>query len=211
VDNLTWSDGTPVTQADYELAYHGWCDRQTAPDSYLAALPHCVKIARVEFLTDTAYRVTWLPGFIEASAFLPPFARMPAHQVLGDGRRLADVRPALWDTLDELFYTPLGIGPYVLKEWNNRQGAGNMVFEPNPHYFQGPPLTPNIVVRFVETPGQAVQLLLAGEVDVLDPETLRTPEDMALLIQAQAEGKPVRVITPPAQTWEHLDFALFQR
>lgn len=211
VDGLTWSDGTPVSRADYELAYRGWCDPQTAPDSFLAALPNCTKIARVEFLADNAYRVTWMPGFVEASAFLPPFTRLPAHQVLDDGRRLADVRPALWDTLEDLTYTPLGIGPYVLKEWNNRQGTGNMIFESNPHYFLGTPATPNIVVRFIETPGQAAQLLLAGEVDVLDLETLRTPDELTLLIQAQSEGKPVRVITPPSQIWEHLDFALFLR
>lgn len=85
------------------------------------------------------------------------------------------------------------------------------LIEPNPHYFLGPPATPNIIVRFTEAPEQAVQLLLAGEVDVLDPETLRTPEQVTLLAQAQSEGRPVRVLTPPSQTWEHLDFALFRR
>jgi ABC-type transport system substrate-binding protein len=86
-----------------------------------------------------------------------------------------------------------------------------MRFEANPYYFLGTPATPNLIVRFIETPEQAAQLLLAGEVDVLDPETLRAPEDLTLLAQAQAEGRPVRVFTPPSQTWEHLDFALFQR
>jgi hypothetical protein len=54
-------------------------------------------------------------------------------------------------------------------------------------------------------------LPLAGEVDMLDPETLRTPEQVALLAQAQSEGRPVRVLTPSSRTWEYLDFALFRR
>jgi ABC-type transport system substrate-binding protein len=210
LDNLLWSDGTPVTQADYELAYRGLCDPQIGFDQFLAALPDCNNIARVEFLSDTAYRVTWLPGFTQATAFLPPFARIPAHQILKDGRRLADVPPSEWGALEELTLSPLGIGPYVLKQWD-RNGVGSMRFEANPYYFLGTPATPNLIVRFIETPEQAAQLLLAGEVDVLDPETLRAPEDLTLLAQAQAEGRPVRVFTPPSQTWEHLDFALFQR
>ena len=54
-------------------------------------------------------------------------------------------------------------------------------------------------------------LLLAGEVDLVDWETL-TPNDVDefQLVQAQAAGN-VRLIVLPSSTWEHLDFALFLR
>ncbi|MCS6911221.1 MAG: hypothetical protein NZM11_11755, partial [Anaerolineales bacterium] len=77
-------------------------------------------------------------------------------------------------------------------------------------YFAGPVATPSIVVRFMEHEA-VINALLAGEVDVLDSETL-VGEDLLNfpLKEAQAAGK-IRLVTPPSPTWEHLDFALFQR
>jgi hypothetical protein len=57
----------------------------------------------------------------------------------------------------------------------------------------------------------AISALIAGAVDVLDAETLVAAEELMPLVEAQRAGQPVRVIALPSPTWEHLDFALFQR
>jgi ABC-type oligopeptide transport system substrate-binding subunit len=40
-DNLTWSDGVPVSRADYELAYARLCDPQAMGD--FMAIPACAR------------------------------------------------------------------------------------------------------------------------------------------------------------------------
>ncbi|MDW8325227.1 MAG: ABC transporter substrate-binding protein [Anaerolineales bacterium] len=207
VSGLTWSDGTPVSRADYELAYRIECDPEMGQREFLNANPRCAQIAGVDFLSDTAYRVTYKPGFEDPEYFLPPFGREPAHRVISDGRRLADVSAAEWADLREVAVDPWGVGPYRMVEWVFGQ---RMRLEANPHYFAGPVATPSIVVRFMEHEA-VINALLAGEVDVLDSETL-VGEDLLNfpLKEAQAAGK-IRLVTPPSPTWEHLDFALFQR
>lgn len=204
IDGLTWSDGTPVSKADYELGYHITCDPETGVATYWE-IPHpCDMIASVDFVSDTAYVVTWKPGYQNPLYFLPPFSRLPAHQTLDDGRKLAGVPTSEWWSLREVAETPLGVGPYVVQRWEHGK---EMVLTANPFYYQGPPATPNIVVRFLWPTEQAIAALAAGEVDVLDAETI-TAEHAPQLLEAQAAGK-VRVYLMPSSTWEHIDFALF--
>lgn len=197
---LTWGDGHPVTSADYALGYRFQCT-PAAPD------PVCDKIARVDFVDDATYRVTYLPGYTAPDYFLPPIRRQPAHQPLSDGRPLAEAPVETWTDLPEVNERPLGIGPYVVAGWEKGQ---RLVLLANPHYFAGPVLTPRIEVRFLETPEQAVAALLAGEVEVLDTETLRTGAQAALVAAAARAGAAVRLVVSPSLIWEHVDFALWR-
>ncbi len=159
VDGLTWSDGVAVSATDYELAYRAMCDRAIrGPGPFSTTLPDpfpvCDRIVGVEFLSDTAYRVTWKPGFSGARLTyrdlpysLPPFSRLPAHQVLADGRKLADVPPGQWAYFEDVKRKPLGVGPYAIKEWVYGQ---SMMLEANPYYFNGSPTTPRIEIKFLE-------------------------------------------------------------
>jgi ABC-type transport system substrate-binding protein len=219
VDGLTWSDGVPVTKADYELAYRAMCHPDirgmgpfsaNMPDPF----PACDEISDVDFINDTAYRVTWRPGFSgsrlnfgDRPYFLPPFSRLPAHLILEDGRKLAEAPPGQWLYSDAVSTRPLGTGPYVVKEWVYGQ---RILLEANPYYFAEPPATPHIAIRFLEH-NRVLSALLTGEVDVLDWETIGQDdvEDFQL-VQAQAAGK-VRLIALPSSTWEQLDFALTLR
>ena len=203
VEGLTWSDGVPVTKADYELAYKIGCDPATGATQFAEAPYHCEKMARVEFLSDTAYVATWKPGFQDPRYFLPPLGRQPAHLVLSDGRKLADVPAYQWAELDEVKRHPLGVGPYVMNKW---EYGREMVFTANPHYYLGPPATPIIIVRFLERE-QALGAMARGEIDVLGWDSV-SPEDVETLLPAQAEGK-VRLYFTPSATYEHIDFALF--
>jgi ABC-type transport system substrate-binding protein len=205
VDGLRWSDGMPVSKADYELGYRLTCNREIGSASFWETPFACGMIAEAGFVGDTTYVVTWKPGYQDPLYFLPPFTRLPAHQKVSDGRRLADVPFSQWGYIEDALRAPLGVGPYVLKEWVNGQ---RMVFTANPYYYQGPPATPHLVVRFLET-GPALAALAAGQVDVLDWETLR-PEHAPQLLEAQAAGQ-VRVFLTPSNAWELVDFALFTR
>ena len=116
----------------------------------LAEFFSCDLITKTEF-NDRGYVVTTRPGsqsplyFLDLDASTLPDI-YPAHRVLSDGRKLADVPAAEWTTLPEIAENPIGAGPYVLKEWVKGE---KMVFEANPYYYGGAPKTKNIVISFV--------------------------------------------------------------
>jgi hypothetical protein len=89
----TWSDGTPGSIADVELAFKTNCDRDSGAVSYIT----CDAIQSVEYGEGLEYTVTYLPGMQSPTYYLVPFSFdadivYPSHLVLSDGRNLADVR-----------------------------------------------------------------------------------------------------------------------
>lgn len=95
-EGLTWEDGTPVTSADLELAHKVNCDPTSGSVSYTI----CNSIASMDFPSDNSYIITYLPGAQWAEYFVQTLGQnsnlyaigaYPAHQVLSDGRKLADV------------------------------------------------------------------------------------------------------------------------
>jgi ABC-type transport system substrate-binding protein len=201
-DDLVWSDGVPVSQADFELKFKIDCDRASGATSFAT----CDLIENLEFF-DTGYTVTTLPGS-QAPLYFLAFDNStlpdiyPAHRVLSDGRLLADVPPAEWTTLPEIAENPIGVGPYVLKEWVKGE---KMVFEANPHYYGGEPKTKNLVIAFI-TPENAEAQLIGGQVDILDFTTLVGVSET--LVNAEAEGL-IDVIIDASASWEHIDYNLF--
>ncbi len=209
IDGLTWSDGTPVSKADYELAYRAICDPAVRGEGSFDAgaydpYPACARIKQVEFLGDNAYRVTWTPEYLGAGTgyLVPPIGRLPAYQVLADGRKLADVPLAEWADVAGVTMKPLSVGPYVIEEWTPGR---RMVLTANEHYALGAPATPRIVIEFLEH-ARALRGLLAGQVDILDLETL-SPDDVETygLRQAEAEGR-IRLIARPSAIVEEVEF-----
>lgn len=201
VDGLTWSDGTPVTRDDYEAGYNGTCLNGLGWTPPAA----CQFIAAVDFSSDTAYTVTWLPGYQGPDVLRPPFSRLPAHLPIAGGRTLAEVPVADWLELDELRAPAISAGPYVVREW---EYGRRLVFTANPYFVGGPPATPRIEVRLIEA-GQIVSALASGEVDVVGWDGL-SPEQAPELLALEAQGL-ARVIVQPAGTWEHIDFALWAK
>jgi ABC-type transport system substrate-binding protein len=194
-DDLVWSDGTPVSQADFELKFKIDCD----PESGATTFATCEQIAETEFM-DNGYTVTTLPG-AQAPLYFLAFDPnslpdiYPAHRVLSDGRKLADVPAAEWTTLPEIAENPIGVGPYMITEWVKGE---KMVFEPNPHYYGGAPKTPNIVISFL-TPENAEAQLIGGQVDILDFTTL---VGVSEALKAAEEAGQVRLIIDPSASWE---------
>jgi len=197
--NLKWSDGEPVKAADFELGYKTDCD----PTSGAVDYSICQSIQSVDFTSDTEYTVTYKPGYQAALYFLPPIGIYPSHQVLSDGRKLADVPASEWGALPEIAETPLGVGPYILKNWEK---GVKMELEANPYYWKGPLKIQKIVVIFIPDTQQAVAQLLTGEVDVIGSETLGAGPEVQTCLDNQDK---LQVLIEPSATWEHIDFNIF--
>ncbi|NTV62088.1 MAG: peptide ABC transporter substrate-binding protein [Oscillochloris sp.] len=201
---ITWADGEPLRRADLELGLKIDCD----PELGAQNLALCESKARVDFLSDTSYRITYLPGVqwpnYSAYTLFQPY---PAHQLLSDGRKLADVPTREWQSLPEVTSDPLSAGPYVLERW---QKGESMTFRANPHYYKGTPKIKQVVITFIRDPTQAVDQLLAGQIDVLDSEALGSGPEMQRVLEAAAQGH-IQAFLMTSPTWEHIDINLFER
>jgi ABC-type transport system substrate-binding protein len=201
----TWSDGTPGSIADVELAFDINCDEQSGATTFNA----CRAIQDVEYSENLEYTITYLPGVQDPTYYLAPFsispsaAIYPSHQVLADGRNLADVPAAEWRTLPEISERPLSFGPFMVTEWLRGQ---SITLERNPHY-AGEVGVERIVVIIVTDTNQAVAQLLSGDVDYLERATLGGGAEIATLLEAAEQGR-VNVEILPSPTWEHIDINL---
>jgi ABC-type transport system substrate-binding protein len=205
----TWSDGVPATVADFELAFRINCD----PASGATTFTTCEAIQGVEYGTGEAieYTVTYLPGVQDPNYMIAPFsispsaASYPSHQVISDGRNLADVPAAEWATLPEIAEKPLSIAPFVITEWIKGQ---SMTLEANPYFFGGTPGLQRIVIVFVQDTTQLVAQLISGDVDYVEKATLAGGAEVQLVKDAAEQGQlNFEIIASP--TWEHIDMNLF--
>jgi ABC-type transport system substrate-binding protein len=176
------------------------------PESGATTFTTCEQIEAMEFM-DNGYVVTTLPGAQSPLYFLAFDSSTlpdinPAHRVLSDGRKLADVPPSEWTTLPEIAENPIGVGPYMITEWVKGE---KMVFEANPYFYGGAPKTPNIVISFL-APENAEAQLIGGQVDILDFTTL---VGVSEALKGAEEQGAIRIIVDPSASWEHIDFNLF--
>ncbi|HRE28839.1 MAG TPA: ABC transporter substrate-binding protein, partial [Anaerolineales bacterium] len=124
-------------------------------------------------------------------------------QVLSDGRVLADVPTTEWSSLPEIADTPLGVGPFILTEWNKGQ---SLVLEANPFYWGGELAIKKITILIVQDTKSAVAQLLTGDIDVIGSETLGAGEEVQTVLDNQ---DTLQVLIEPSATWEHIDMNLF--
>lgn len=203
---IKWSDGEPLKAADIELSVKINCD----PNSGAVSLTYCDSHQGADGLTvnsDTSYTVTFLPGVQWPTYMLAPYGGYPSHLTLSDGRNLADVPAEEWATLPEIAETPIGYGPYILKEWNKGQ---SITFEANPNFVLGEPPVKTIIFQYFADTNAAVAALLTGEVDLLEKATLGAGPEVESVIKAGAEGQ-IQAYTDASPTWEHMDMNLFVR
>lgn len=200
--DYTWSDGTKGSIEDFKLGYKIDCDRESGSTSFEI----CDQIQKVDWGTGLEYTVTWLPGSQYSLYFLAPIGNYASHQVLADGRKLADVPAKEWATLAEVAEKPLSFGPFMLTDWKKGEA---MTFEVNP-YFQPAPALKKIVIQFFPDSQTAVAALLGGDVDYLERATLGAGAEVQTAIDASKEGK-VKVDILASPTWEHIDMNLFTK
>jgi ABC-type transport system substrate-binding protein len=211
----TWSDGTAGSIEDVKLAYKINCDRTSGATTFI----NCDSwetaegdMSNITFGEGLEWTIKYLPGVQSPTYFLAPWSTggmtvlYPAHQVLSDGRNLADVPAEEWATLPEIAEKPLSYGPFVLTEWVKGQ---SITLEANPHYAAGAGAQ-KVIVLIIPDTNQAVAQLLSGEVDYLEKATLGAGAEVQTVVDAAGEGK-VHVDILPSPTWEHIDMNLFTK
>ena len=204
----TWSDGTPGSIADVELAYNINCDENSGATTFTT----CEMIQDIAYSDsgELSWTVTYKPGAQPPDYYMMPFSISPkahiypSHQVLSDGRNLADVPAEEWLTLPEIAEMPLSAGPFYISEWIKGQ---SITMQANP-YWEGGTGVQTIIVVLVTDTNQAVAQLLNGDVDYLEKATLGGGAEVQTLVDAAAEGR-VHIEIIPSPTWEHIDMNMF--
>jgi peptide/nickel transport system substrate-binding protein len=150
---LVWSDGAPLTAADWIFTYRSVMnDANNVKSRYgwdqIASAEAPDPLTIVIHLKRPTVQVLGI--LTMGGAAYPP---LPAH--------LLAKYPNL--NTSEFNSKPISSGPYLLKEWNH---GSSLVFIPNPRYFRGPPKLRQVVWKFVPDVNTLFNELAAHEVDV---------------------------------------------
>ena len=192
--DVTWADGQPVTAADsrysYELA--GVFDSPT-----LRLLWD--RTGGYDVVDEHTVVWTGIPGYRDTFYFANFYHPLPRHVWGGsDAEQLLSAEVA--------HRRPLGWGPFVVEEWAQGQ---HITLVRNPHYFrsaEGLPHLDRVTFRFVPSLQRALDMLAAGECDLITQDVIEGG-DPALLAEAANAGT-VQLVSSPSTEWEHLDFGI---
>jgi peptide/nickel transport system substrate-binding protein len=193
-EDVTWSDGEPLTAHDSVFAFEVASDPATPGRRYLTE-----RTAR--YYNQGDWRIKWigLPGFIPADYFLNFYDPLPRHQ-------LEERSPASLLRLEETRRSPLGWGPFVVDEWATGE---YIALSRNPHYFRadvGLPLLDRVVFRFASSGSEMLSYLLSGECDVATHDA-EFESLMSTLAQVEEKGL-LRLVATPSDHWEQIDFGI---
>lgn len=223
-EDAAWSDGTPVTAADFLLDWAAQNPELTNSDG--DPLFNSVSHTYGEYVTEAPEGEA--DGKTFSIEFSEPYAdweilvsgALPAHVVAEqagmemdemvqairdeDAEALADVAE-FWN--DGGWFTDPGTlpdeelipsaGPYKFESWT---AGESLTLTANEDYWGTPAGTQNLIYRFVND-GQHVQALENGDLNVIRPQA--TVDTRGQLDQL---GDSVATAATEAATWEHLDF-----
>ncbi|HZT12307.1 MAG TPA: peptide ABC transporter substrate-binding protein, partial [Candidatus Baltobacteraceae bacterium] len=146
-----WSDGQPVTAADWMFTYRAVLNRRNNTKS----LVNWDDIASAQ--TPDPYTIVvhlrrtnaTIMGIFAMGGYPP----LPAHLLAA----LPDINRAAFNQ------HPISSGPYVLREWNH--GAW-LSFVPNRYYFRGPPHVREVLWKVIPDSNTLFTQLQTHEIDV---------------------------------------------
>lgn len=150
-DGLKWSDGTPMTTADYVWTYQ----QAIKPENKYAYVQNFEPIASFEAKDAKTLVVTLKEAITVAVETADAVTPLPKH---------------IWEKLDwndptknpEMSAPTVGSGMWKLKEWKRDDHA---TFVANDLYWEGRPNIDTLTVRIFGTEALAYQALKSGEVD----------------------------------------------
>ena len=189
---LLWSDGAPLTADDSVYSYE--VAKALFPAGQYGPLD---RTAAYQALDATTLEWRGVPGYRGPYVLANFFSPLPRHIW---GLVPSDQLPT-WEGASRL---PLGWGPYVMDEW---VAGDHITLHRNENYFrasEGLPHFDNLVFRFMADGKEALQALLVGECDLIDPNAA-SELDIPNLGQLQAEGRVVLTFQKDT-AWE---FAFF--
>ncbi|MBN1979615.1 MAG: peptide ABC transporter substrate-binding protein [Anaerolineae bacterium] len=204
--SVTWEDGHALTADDSVYAFELAKALGNLPPHARLLLDRTQSYEAVDART-----VVWtsVPGYSDTFYFYGSpsqntyvqnfFSPLPRHFL---GMLSAD------QMLDSeiVRHKPLGWGPFAMQEW---VVGDHITLVRNARYFrasEGLPYLDSVTFRFVPDLQQALDLLAAGECDVITSDVIETG-DIAPLLEA-AEAGTVQLLSSSSSEWEHLDFGI---
>jgi peptide/nickel transport system substrate-binding protein len=173
-DGLVWSDGTPLTSADFVFTYNMVMDPGNTvssqyPYDYLSSVEGPDDLTVVMNFSEPF--APWLANFWKG--IMPKHVLEPVFQAEGS------IDEAEWNLAPTV-----GCGPYVFAEWE----SGSFIrFVKNDNYWQGQPLIDEVFLQFVPDDASQTAALVAGDADL---GTFPPLSDVPIL-----EAGGVRIIT----------------
>lgn len=189
-DGLLWSNGNPLTADDSVYSY------EVANALYPAAQSGLILRTQAYQLKDKL-TVEWrgVPGYLDgdvAGKFFSPLPRQAWGMLEADALSTAEISARM----------PMGWGAYQIVEW---VGGDHITLQKNPYYFrsaEGLPAFDILTFRFMASGSEAVDALLVGECDLVDPNAV---QDVPLgqIKDLQQQGK-VSAVQQPDTAWEQI-------
>lgn len=164
---LKWSDGEPLTAKDFIYAWKKNCEADSGAIDVTYCLGDVAGSAGVvqsyQAPDDTTLVLTFVPNALDALyqilVFGPEGTPQPEH--LFKDMKAADILKDERATGGETA-SPLGYGPYVIKEWKK---GDHTTFTANPNWVGTPPKTANIIYRYFTDSTALAAAAIAGEID----------------------------------------------
>ncbi len=156
-EGLMWSDGEPLTAADFVFTYEMILD---PANNFVQASAIAETLDGVELVDDLTFSLSFnsprpfpedIIGSPGISTILPEHIFQPVYEAEGS-IEFAD------ENQDPTVFS----GPYVLSEW--RRGE-QMTFTANPNYVLGAPSIGTVVLRFFPDTDSQYAALAAGQLD----------------------------------------------
>lgn len=159
-DEARWSDGTPITGADFEYQWRA-LNRKDCPECQTHDSDGLDKVESLETSEDgKTVTVTYDGNFAE---WKRPFGRLlPAH--------IAEQHGDLYTSFNEYFVKTVpefSGGPYIITDFQNDV---SVTLEPNPEWYGEPPNLQKVTYRMITDTQQTPIALQNNEIQAMYPQ-----------------------------------------
>lgn len=205
LDEAKWSDGTPVTCADFDFA------------TKVAASPN-VAVAEKETYTQVQ-KIEWDPTTPKKCKFtydkarwdfyqLGTFAPLPKHIEEPVFNQHKDEKEG-YEKNSNYVKNPtlpgLYNGPYVIKEIKL---GSHVSFAVNPYFYGKQPSIKSVIVKVIPNTGTMEANLRSGTINMISTIGISLDQALELEKKVQKENLPFVVSYVPSLTYEHIDLNL---
>lgn len=200
-----WSDGTPVTCADFKFAR----DVAASPNVSVASKEMYTQLEKVEWDPKTPQKclftydkARWDFNMLGQLYPLPRHIEEPVFKKWGS-------KKAGYETNSNYSKNPtlpgLYNGPYRIQEV--RLGS-HVTFVPNPSFFGTAPKIQKIIVKLIADTATLEANLRSGTIDAVSSLGFTFDQAVAFEKKVSSEKLPYRVSFKPSLTYEHIDLNL---
>jgi len=152
-DDLVWSDGTPLTSADFIFTYEMVMD----PNNTVASTDPYDKVASMEAPDERTVVITFAEPYAPWVGTLWK-GLLPQHVLQPEFDTNGNINEAAWNS-----EPTVGCGPYVFAEWESGSYARFIV---NDNYWEAKPKIDEIFFTFVPDDASQVAAMQAGDGDL---------------------------------------------